>query len=951
MIHSPLPVSPGMGGQPLPNPYDTGYQYHRPNTGSGSSLDPRRPSSSSQLSPGANQPQRAPSFASRTPPPPPSHANRDADLEAALAASQASALEEQARRRQEDEEELRKLADLHRQEQEQQQRRNQQAQLEEDELLRRAMEESRAEEERWRREAQERERKALEESRLEAEREAERRRKVDEEELQRAMEASLREEWERRREAEEEERRLVDRMRAEIEAEQRTRAEQSRRPAVASYRNSSPAEGRPSASGTSYAATQRPAAAPSVDAAPRSRRPLPVPGHQQPTTSLESTVQPSPLHSVEVETRSASSSPDRDGHDDVAEYDDQDDGDDPFADTAEAPPAYENVGTDRPPEAPERAPTGFWDETRARRIREQRAAGNVSSEAPAATDPVEEKRRAEAAGRATAEAERQMAMPSTTETTSNDEPSTSRLAAVPVRVASLSPSVRARKPLPSPEAHTDAASEVQDTTALERPRPQRDESDNSVVSTTSRSTAHFSPSDVETSTEAESSSAGQRRESVSSTKRPIVGQSTPIGIDWGYSDIAFGMKLRSGPRSNFYRGRRDSNSSQVDDETSQDETDASLNERFPNIITLTTGKTKAKAVLNGETSSLTSQSSPYFTIRCGSWRLLLRSLAWLGNSIIEASPQEVADAADQGQSPLLRVEVEFVTPPKQGGSGGKSAAAYGLEEFPSGATLQEVIEGARDKLTMRPTACVSLCLSLLLQQDQHASQHAERELDMEYLKRGSSRTVLNLPPSCMGLGPALSSFSMSYYTDPAQVQRDTQKGLTLPTSVIKMAEYLQRAHRFSAACPSSGYTARHSPRDLYHMITSHDDKFISKSQQQAAAMNQDLSASLPSSPLDGERPGSSGFSAVNASKRVVPLASVFPGGPPLLLWDDQSILAASAGQQQPSLSQLQLDGTVSGERSGRLRDKVKRKLRGRQGEVGQDDLASWITPLDLSESQ
>ena len=51
----------------------------------------------------------------------------------------------------------------------------------------------------------------------------------------------------------------------------------------------------------------------------------------------------------------------------------------------------------------------------------------------------------------------------------------------------------------------------------------------------------------------------------------------------------------------------------------------------------------------------------YFVIQAPSWKMLLRALAWYGNTRIEAGPEDVADSS---KAIKMRLELEFVTPSK-----------------------------------------------------------------------------------------------------------------------------------------------------------------------------------------------------------------------------------------------------------------------------------------------
>ncbi|PWN19757.1 hypothetical protein BCV69DRAFT_283858 [Microstroma glucosiphilum] len=935
----------------------------------------------------------------------------DADLQAALAASQQSAQKEAELRRATEAEEMRRLEDLHRREQADRQRREAERQREEEAQMRLVMEQSREEELRREQEAREREARAVEESRVHAAREAIKRAEEEEEHMRQVMEASLKEEWERRREAEEEEVRMVERIRREIEEQQAASSASSSRPTTA---------GPSGSSGSGGFQHVEPAASSSTEGADsgRIRRPLPVlPPIPQSRPSSEGASVPAPgpskvpLPDPQSVQNHEQPLPNED------RLDDNDDRDDPFADAAEAPPAYDHIGADRPPEAPSRAPTGFWDEARARRIREQRAANGGRPEPETTphvpTDPLEEKRRMEALGRRDP-APDGSAGGSSTVTRKESERAThprqpgsnSQDGSKPTPALSNSPGISRPDVAPVQNGHSPAGSAGSGQYPVTPGHGiDRQSSRSSVASTASRFTATSSRSNSMTGTaRTRQTSAtgdlsvpsrvgkgreGSRSPSVSelgSGRPSLPGQKAPIGIDWGYSDTAFATKLRPGPREHFMRrtgsSEEEQASSSQDSMTEQEE--ALLKSRFPGVISLSS--TRARDASEGGSSI----SCPYFTVRCGSWKILLRSLAWLGNTRIEAAPQAVADAAENNRIPLLRMEVEFVTPASRKGS---NSDRFSLQVDPTRSGAEEVAAKARQRIAMRPTACVSICMSLC-QQDAKGHVHrtqgtgstgsnqayhdgartqAERELDMGYLKRGSDRRVLNLPPSSMGIGPVTSAYSMTYQANPAQVAKETRAGLDLPTTLVELAQHLQKAHRFSASCPSSGYTARHSPRDLYHIIEAHDEKWLGKLQKESASQAAGGNAGLVYSylPTDGSANGT------EAEERLLPLSSVSADGPPLVLWDESSLghsaptgssSSGSGSGQNPLLTSYSYNSLSTGggggdiglsnglpdgsERSGlgRMKDRVKKKLKGRQGDVGEgEELANWITPLDLSE--
>ncbi|KAJ9479779.1 Ubiquitin C-terminal hydrolase CreB [Pseudozyma hubeiensis] len=379
------------------------------------------------------------------------------------------------------------------------------------------------------------------------------------------------------------------------------------------------------------------------------------------------------------------------------------------------------------------------------------------------------------------------------------------------------------------------------------------------------------------------------------------GKRALAGIDFGYGSLPFAPKLDRGwPASH----------------PASASTSASPNKSsFPTTIELShiTKNAGPDAGLSG---------CSFFILRAHSWKSLLRAIAWYGNSRIEASPSQVAAASDKRTRCLLRAEVEFVTPTRVdiGHVGQYVKAAQSNGSMP----------------TNPSPAHVSLCLSLMpissaksgeasawLKSDEYQIIKREsRRLDAWYAGKGSTRRLVQLarqPPA-------------------------------LPIAVVQIAQLLHTSHTFSAACPSSGSTARHSPRDLHHAIERHDEGFVRKQQ----AM---LSAGSALASNDGGA-SSSALNNPRLSLQAQPRTSSFNNskgaGDANDLDDDDdddevdfndfSLLADGSFDAQ--------DQVLMGKRQ-RLKAKVKRRLakRASDGRVVDEDLAAWITPFDLSERE
>lgn len=902
---------------------------------------------------------------------PPEPASDDAALRAALEASRSSAAREAALRQQREAEEMRRLAELHEHEQREKQRLDVETRRKEEEQLRRVLEESKREEALHRSRTEAEEQRILEESRRAAEDQV----REEEAEIQRVMETSLREEWGRRREEERWEQEMMQRAMRELAAD----------------RNQAPGasidEGDES----------------SASSGNRKRRPLPHLPQAPPVPARPETVVPDLIPSsgeasastglgahVPRQSSPTGASEDFNG---VPEDNQAHEGN-PFADSAEAPPDYESIRMDRPPAAQSRAPTGFWDDVRAQRFSEEANA--------TATRPVEANQLATPGSTAPAASMLVAANPDLSRASTSATGPAINHAAVLIANATLdrskkSPKVNEPQSLTSStSASFDHESAQDDSTSTSTSTPSQINS-----SPTTGPSAHTGDTETPVTTEAASSpsepSHGRVRNrgdsDVSFTNLHLrhqrrIGQRAPVGIDWGYSDVPFALSLREEAEQSPCR--RGSATSGL---TTQSESILEDRERFPSVITLTASGSR------GEQSAENCRT-PYFTVRCGSWKLLLRSLAWIGNTRIDASTHDESaeSRSSSGLSPaLLRIELEFVTPQTTKRSGVISASmtslsngvvrdgAYGISQYPADATLRDIVQLKRQDIGKRgaldPSACVSICLSLVAASSgkghtvsiSTTDSKNQRELDMEHLKRGSSRKVLVLPPWTMGMG----SSSTVYQSRPISARHFVKAGLDLPCTMLTLAEQLKAAHRFSASCPSSGYTARHSPRNLYHCIEAHDEKYLARGVAKQMA-------SLASASLNGGENGASDLRPFS----LVAFSSIHRAAPPLLLLDPvavgtvptssgDSALGPTTTRPEPWGPLLPVSRTTTGEQDGsskedgdaedfpagenastgaaysrsshlgRMKDRVRRKWKGRQGDIDDDDLANWITPLDL----
>ncbi|EPQ29674.1 uncharacterized protein PFL1_02894 [Pseudozyma flocculosa PF-1] len=373
---------------------------------------------------------------------------------------------------------------------------------------------------------------------------------------------------------------------------------------------------------------------------------------------------------------------------------------------------------------------------------------------------------------------------------------------------------------------------------------------------------------------------------------------------------------------------------------------------FPNALQLTS-VTAPRAVGTGSAGNrspaVVGTRGPYFVVRAHSWKSLLRALAWYGNTRIEAGPEEVADAASAATSHdrsrakcFLRVEIEFVTPTK-------AEMGYGVGDYARYAQNTGLMPRTGPN---KPPAHVSICMSLVpspaaarafhQSAAYRAAQSESKRLDAFYAGRGSARRLIYLP----------------------------RQPPSLPLPMVKLAQHLHLAHTFSAACPTSSHTARHSPRDLHHAIERHDEGFIKKQKALASAgallasgsgsggTNNTASSLSLTTTKTNQSFASSMFHRPSVDTTATTAeghSSTFEPGPSN--GNESHVnLMDSEHEDEVDFNNLALeDGGIEqveamGKRA-RLKAKMKRKLGKRQGDgnVVDEDLATWITPFDVDE--
>jgi len=402
------------------------------------------------------------------------------------------------------------------------------------------------------------------------------------------------------------------------------------------------------------------------------------------------------------------------------------DGEDPFGDAAEAPPSYDEVRTDRPPEAPESIPEHVRFAPPPQAVNPDHSNTlNIPSLRPEKS-PVS----ANATPRASLRE-----LPDVSNQGSSSH--------------STSPTISARlSSIRKTSSVSVAAEDNGEGSATQKLSP--DVQGASLPAPLNRSDTQSTTSSVRTSGELASrrSSASTLPSADTSSSRLSLQQRTMKGTEFGYANEPFSPHLK------------------VEDADGG-------KKHFPTVVQLQ--KTNPQGNLK--------ESRAFFVIRAPSWKMLLRALAWYGNTRVEGGPEEVADAT----VPIkLRLEVEFVTPTK--------------------------VDTGSSKLPDWKTAHVSVCMSLV-DSSLHKSpestlptalKQSSRSLDASYLRRGSTRRVITLPSS---------------------------QPPVLPLPMVRLAQHLHQAHVFSAACPSTSQTALHSPRDLTRAIDRHDLNYMAKLQR------------------------------------------------------------------------------------------------------------------------
>ena len=216
-------------------------------------------------------------------------------------------------------------------------------------------------------------------------------------------------------------------------------------------------------------------------------------------------------------------------------------------------------------------------------------------------------------------------------------------------------------------------------------------------------------------------------------------------------------------------------------------------------------------------------------------------------------------------------------------------------------------------------------------EEYHAMKRESRRLDAWYAGKGSTRRLIQLarePPA-------------------------------LPVALVQVAQLLHASHTFSAACPSSGSTARHSPRDLHHAIERHDQGFVRKqkailaagsalaSQSSGLASTSSLASSNPRKSLQGPGRSSGSTDLPRDADDDVADHPDDDQDDEVLDFNDFSLLEHGITADGSFDAQ---DKVLMGKRE-RLKAKVKRRLakRASDGRVVDEDLATWITPFDLSQ--
>lgn len=666
-----------------------------------------------------------------------------ADLEAVLRASEASALEEtrlreerqreedehwramrvseeeEKRLRQKEEEEMRQVLKASQRDEEEAQRRRLENQREEEEHRRLMLEESR---QIALREDEERIQKAhadlIERSRREAEELAQKKR-MEEERMQ-AMEAAA-----------------IEESRREMEEEWRRRDEQEKAMAEFAKRGGKQGE---AAYWQQVSNEQAYGLALEMDrtlsfnnegstsSRPSSRRPLPpTPGAAAFAAGVENRSS-HPIHQNGTLGEIDQSW----NHPEDEFMDDDSDGEDPFGDQAEALPTYDEIRTDRPPEAPEVIPE---------HVRFARPQVLEPSHSNTIAMPLVQPEKTPISANTTPRAQtRDLELAVAASSSTVEDLSRSSLPA-PLRTAPRRPSnLQAMSPPVACLDEPEAIEERLPAIVQQQQIPPRHES---MMRTNSRSTISSTHSTGEHLTSLESPSPTS---DTSTSRAPLLQQRAMKGTDFGYCQEPFS------PHLSLQDGEEDK-------------------KQFPSMIRLK--DTRADGTLR--------EGKAYFVVRAYSWKMLLRALAWYGNTGVEFESEEIANAT----TPLkLRLEVEFVTPTKV------DPSMNAQSDFNKNAHVAMCMSLIHPNSTLKPSDAI---LATALKQSSLA-------LDATYLRRGATRRIITLPSNAP----------------------------VLPLALVRLAQHLHQAHVFSAACPSTSHVALHSPRDLTRAIDKHDFSYLIK---------------------------------------------------------------------------------------------------------------------------
>jgi len=409
------------------------------------------------------------------------------------------------------------------------------------------------------------------------------------------------------------------------------------------------------------------------------------------------------------------------------------DGEDPFSDQAEALPSYDEVRTDRPPEAPQVIPD------------------HVQFAPPLAMAMANHDNTLELPSR----------QPEKTAPSADTTPR-AQLRNLPIPAPTPSQAAASGSLLPSAMAQAKQPARLQDVPLPTPPSIQAEQGQASPSTPAAVAPAIVISRASTRSTIASARSNGSARSGEQSL--PSIGESSTPSTE--VSSSRHSLQQRAMKGTDFgYSYEPFSPDLQLED----GEIDK---KHFPGTIQIKA--TRADGSLR--------ERQAYFTIRAHSWKMLLRALAWYGNTRVEAGAEEVVDAS----TPLkLRAEVEFVTPTKVEVSAGPTS-------------VQEAYKNAHVAVCMSLIGSKSLktsdaALSSLLKQ-------SSRSLDASYLRRGSTRRVIMLP----------------------------SQAPILPVTIVRLAQHMHQAHLFSAACSSTSHTSLHSPRDLTYAIDRHDYNYLAK---------------------------------------------------------------------------------------------------------------------------